>query len=538
MKNKRKRDRVLITFISFELAFNSFLVATGLYYENKGSKTIKNLESELASLKDELFNLIIEDLVKNDEYDVSTLAEKAINKISMEPIRMKYLDNYEINKESAAKAYLDKEEIKEHTNTSLYDVENDDINWDLALEYIYQNSLENASEEVVPLSKEEIKQHLEFIEEAYDGIKAKFKDYDTAELACNLENYSFFESEKDNGNFYAATYLNNITYYPLFDVISEEEQEKTVKHEAFHLLVNGCTDKDIKDINGGINVLNIEDSDNPTTLLSYNYSFLEEIYASLFSKEITDNIQTSYLNYNEALNLVQGVFALNEDYKLDQIFDNIVSKDANGFIKSIPTYGENKEQFLIDTIEALKGLDLLMNPNLDYYKLLKEQNSDITYYQFFREIRDYVYTQFSKIYYNNLILLNEKHPELTLEDNKAFITLYNIMINNLGVVLDDVSLDNEYATNFTPYNIEVDLPKVEGLPSTFTKPDIQDFEETFSKYLSKKYNLDKELPRKTLFDVKDGYQFPEILGEEKRAFYQAIYDGEEYNIYKEKKLLK
>ena len=179
-----------------------------------------------------------------------------------------------------------------------------------------------------------------------------------------------------------------------------------------------------------------------------------------------------------------------------------------------------------------------MNPNLDYYKILKEQNSDITYYQFFREIRDYVYTQFSKIYYNNLILLNEKHPELTLEDNKAFITLYNIMINNLGVVLDDVSLDNEYATNFTPYNIEVDLPKVEGLPSTFTKPDIQDFEETFSKYLSKKYNLDKELPRKTLFDVKDGYQFPEILGEEKRAFYQAIYDGEEYNIYKEKKLLK
>ena len=90
-------------------------------------------------------------------------------------------------------------------------VENDDINWDLALEYIYQNSLENTSEEIVPLSKEEIKQHLEFIEEAYDEIKAKFKDYDTAELACNLENYSFFESEKDNGNVDAATYLNNIT---------------------------------------------------------------------------------------------------------------------------------------------------------------------------------------------------------------------------------------------------------------------------------------------------------------------------------------
>ena len=67
-----------------------------------------------------------------------------------------------------------------------------------------------------PLSIDEVKEQVEWIEEFYNEVKSDFKDYDTKELACLLENYSFFKASTTNGNIIATTSSDNITFYPYY----------------------------------------------------------------------------------------------------------------------------------------------------------------------------------------------------------------------------------------------------------------------------------------------------------------------------------
>lgn len=434
-----------------------------------------------------------ENLLSLDEVNLSKEAENAINEISSATLKMPLLEELEITKVSAGWTFTTPEVIDKHENDSLYDKEKEDIRWNEVEEVIYQNGLTRDLEDnLEALSEEEVIEQVNYIHDTYNEIKKDFKDYDTKTLACNLENHAFLKSSTKNGSVIAATFSDKITFYPTYYSYNDKMQEQVSKHEAFHLLTNNCYDADI------------------IYKKAYTYSFIEEIYAELYSSEITSTSQTTYHNYDEALNLLQASLGLGENYQVDDLLKKILYKDPVGFIKELPTFGPDKEKFLLDTLKAMKGLDLVVNPDLEYLEQVQKENDGISYEEILKEIKDYCIKGLGKIYYNNLIMLNEKH-DLSLIDNTALAQLYFKLANNIreGVVLEeDTTSDN--STHITSND-----------------PGVNDYYDIFIEYLSKKYDLGKD----TIYNIINSsyisdisYQMPEILGEEKQEFYQWLWE--------------
>lgn len=145
----------------------------------------------------------------------------------------------------------------------------------------------------------------------------------------------------------------------------------------------------------------------------------------------------SYTDYNEALNLIQLSLALSDSYQIDELLKETIYNDPISFLKEFPVYGNDKEQFFFDTIEALRGLNILVNSqqaSAYYYE-------DSTYTaETLSQVKTSTYEQISKIFYNNLIVLNEQHPEMTLEDNIAFVKLFLRTKINIPIDAEHVAL--------------------------------------------------------------------------------------------------
>lgn len=166
-------------------AFNSIRVESELLNEKK-----EKIRKEKKDLNNEF-----ESLLSTRDLEISEEARAAINAISLAPLNMTYLEDLDITKENTILAYQDSIEIINHTNNRLYIDYNNSIDWDEATSVIYQNGIseENLDESVEPLSLDEVKEQVEWIEEFYNEVKSDFKDYDTKELACLLEEYFFLK---------------------------------------------------------------------------------------------------------------------------------------------------------------------------------------------------------------------------------------------------------------------------------------------------------------------------------------------------------
>lgn len=490
------------------LLMPSFITYTTLssveYYATESLEVKKEIERAADKSFKSLLSL--------DEVNLSEEAKNAIDEISSTSLNMPLLDDLAITKVSAAATFATPEVAEKHENTTLYDKKTDDIKWDEVGEVIYQNGLTRDLEDnLEALNEEEVIEQVNYIHDTYNEVKKDFEDYDTKTLACNLENYAFLKSSTKNGSVVASTSSDKITFYPTYYSYSDKMQEKVSKHESFHLLTNTCYDADIK-YAGGINVLNLVFGYNNKNrnMSGYSYSFIEEIYAELYSSLITSTSQTTYHNYDEALDLLQASLALGENYQVDDLLKKTVYKDPVGFIKELPTFGPNKGKFLLDTLKVIKGLDLVVNPDLEYLEQVQKENDGISYEEILKEIKDYCIKGLGKIYYNNLIMLNEKH-DLSLIDNTALAQLYFKLANNIreGVVLEeDTTSDN-------------------SIHITSNDPGVNDYYDIFIEYLSKKYDLGKD----TIYNIINSsyindisYQMPEILGEEKQEFYQWLWE--------------
>lgn len=157
-------------------AFNSIRVESELLNEKK-----EKIRKEKEDLNNEF-----ESLLSTRDLEISEEARAAINAISLAPLNMTYLEDLDITKENTILAYQDSIEIINHTNNRLYIDYNNSIDWDEATSVIYQNGI---SEE----NLDEVKEQVEWIEEFYNEVKSDFKDYDTKELACLLEEYFFLK---------------------------------------------------------------------------------------------------------------------------------------------------------------------------------------------------------------------------------------------------------------------------------------------------------------------------------------------------------
>lgn len=532
--NKKKLQQNLKTLLLM------MTLGTGLLGEYKIASDIvesqhqQKIQEELEKQEDAAF----EELLPDQELELSKEAEEAINEISRQVNYTPYLEALNINKATFLLSYANTEDTTSHTYTALYDSSTDSIDWEKAIDYIYVNSMIKADEEenTYAPAKSEITEYVSFLQEAYNQIKSDFTKYDTKKLACKLEYFAILKSATPENSNIAVTNNTEIILNPIYDILREKSREDTIKHEELHLAVCDCIDNK-RGVLFGTSILSMPAPRVKEDLFMserYHWRFIEEGYTALYTKEMTNGLQESYITYDEAIDLLQAILALNENYQVDDILKQMIYQEPVEFIKNFPVYGQNEEKFMLDNLKALKGLDILVGANEQWINYLDSNYPKLDYTNEAQlEMSQAIHKQFAKIYFNNLIVLNEQHPEMTVEDNTAFLDLFFKLMNNIVI---DSSLVEENTTlreMIEAQNIEVrPLSQIQvnynqELVPAFPETTFLDYRNIYIEYLAKRYQKPVEELKQEMLSgepMKKDYQFPEFLGPEKKEFYQFLYD--------------
>ena len=533
--NKKKLQQNLKTLLL------TMTLGTGLLGEYKIASDIvesqhqQKMQKELEKQEDEAF----EELLPDQELELSKEAEEAMNEISRQVNYTPYLEALNINKATFLSSYANTEDTTSHTYTALYDSSTDSIDWKKAIDYIYVNSMIKADEEdnTYAPAKSEVIEYVSSLQEAYNQIKSDFTKYDTKKLACKLEYFAILKSSTQETSTTTATTNNSeIILNPIYNILSEKLREDTIKHEGLHLAVCDCIDSK-RGVLFGTSILSMPAPRVKEDLFiteRYHWRFIEEGYTALYTKEMTKGFQESYITYDEAIDLLQAILALNENYQVDDILKQIIYQKPVEFIKNFPVYGQDKEKFMLDNLKALKGLDILVGANEQWINYLDSNYPKLDYTNEAQlEMSQAIHKQFAKIYFNNLIVLNEQHPEMTVEDNTVFLDLFFKLMNNIVI---DSSLVEENTTlreMIEAQNIEVrPLSQIQvnynqELVPAFPETTFLDYRNIYIEYLAKRYQKPVEELKQEMLSgepMKNDYQFPEFLGPEKKEFYQFLYD--------------
>lgn len=515
-------------------------LGTGLLGEYKIASDIvesqhqQKMQKELEKQEDEAF----EKLLPDQELELSKEAEEAMNEISRQVNYTPYLEALNINKATFLSSYANTEDTTSHTYTALYDSSTDSIDWEKAIDYIYVNSMIKADEEenTYAPAKSEITEYVSFLQEAYNQIKSDFTKYDTKKLACKLEYFAILKSATQENSNIAVTNNTEIILNPIYDILREKSREDTIIHEKLHLAVCDCIDNK-RGVLFGTSILSMPAPRVKEDLFMserYHWRFIEEGYTALYTKEMTKGLQESYNTYDEAIDLLQAILALNENYQVDDILKQMIYQEPVEFIKNFPVYGQDEEKFMLDNLKALKGLDILVGANEQWINYLDSNYPKLDYTNEAQlEMSQAIHKQFAKIYFNNLIVLNEQHPEMTVEDNTVFLDLFFKLMNNIVI---DSSLVEENTTlreMIEAQNIEVrPLSQIQvnynqELVPAFPETTFLDYRNIYIEYLAKRYQKPVEELKQEMLSgepMKNDYQFPEFLGPEKKEFYQFLYD--------------
>lgn len=515
-------------------------LGTGLLGEYKIASDIvvsqhqQKLQEELEQQEEDVF----ERLLPDQELELSKEAEEAMNEISRQVNYTPYLEALNINKATFLLSYANTEDTTSHTYTALYDSSTDSIDWEKAIDYIYVNSMIKADEEenTYAPAKSEITEYVSFLQEAYNQIKSDFTKYDTKKLACKLEYFTILKSATQENSNIAVTNNTEIILNPIYDILPEKSREDTIKHEELHLAVCDCIDNK-RGVLFGTSILSMPAPRVKEDLFMserYHWRFIEEGYTALYTKEMTKGFQESYITYDEAIDLLQAILALNENYQVDDILKQIIYQEPVDFIKNFPVYGQNEEKFMLDNLKALKGLDILVGANEQWINHLDSNYPKLDYTNEAQlEMSQAIHKQFAKIYFNNLIVLNEQHPEMTVEDNTAFLDLFFKLMNNIVIDSSLVEENTTFREMIEAQNIEVKpLSQIQvnynqELVPAFPETTFSDYRNIYIEYLARKYQKPVEELKQEMLSgepLKNDYQFPEFLGPEKKEFYQFLYD--------------
>ncbi len=426
-----------------------------------------------------------------------------------------YIEVLGIDSKSVTEAYsnLITEEKINHKNSKFYDEETNTIDWNGLVSQIYKNSLLEEEWLNNSLTEEEIKEKIIHLKEFTEKLKQDFPDYDLKKLACQLEEYAMFENIIQEPSLIATTNSAEMVYYPYYEQMKKKHQKQIDFHEDFHVAINNCENKntkyDFSRVHDGINVTTPY-SDEEYGLGSNNrffFSFLNEIYAELYSCEKMDTSQTTYFCYDELLTMLQIALGLNEDYQIDQILENMIEQDPISFVQSFPVYKDEMKSF-IDNLKMLKCYDMLMSPSNWYvYELKIHQLWDNYKEGGVEALYSKVEEQLSKIFFTNLVILNEKE-KMSLEDNFAMLDLFDYYSSCQKAAIEK--------QNDIYLNIEEE---------TFSQ-----FREYFcNQYLEKKFkNKEPNSIMNAYYNYhSNNYVVPKIMNQEKRFYYQFLFTQKE-----------
>ncbi len=477
-------------------------------------------ERELSkSLEDIYFDIEDKEILSLSPLGKEKIEEICNNKLTEIDPRFdeRYIDALTINKETAATAYIDFKELKidSHRKSDYYNEKDESIDWENLADRIYENSqeyvLEYSGPDTKSFTKEEVEEKIKTLETFAAQVKTDFPDFDMEELVCKLEDYSFIEKKK------IPTYPDRLPLVTASDDCftyyvekKEVENTNTDLYADFHVFVNSCIDKkeaeEISKVDGGIAI-----STNPyinkgfdwCASSRYHYAFLEEIYAELYSQEKSTQSQNNYMNYDEVLDAIQLVLGLNESYKIDSILEDLLYQDPISFINHFPVYGEDKDDYFVENARMLQSFNTLLKRNPDYFSSLIKEG--LIQEEAFRNLDAAAVSQLSKIFFSNLMVMNEKHyMDMSLEDNYAMTQLFVVHLQNMQKAV--IQSNRAYSIIITGQ-------------STF----LEDMN-IFFDYLSEKYNIEQEKVQQGYLDYNllDDYTLPSFLSEEKKEFYQSL----------------
>lgn len=478
------------------------------------SSFIENVSNSL-SIK---INNCFDDRVKDKEMDdfdsfcfasVSNDALSFINRIADISIDNSCIELLDINEENAKEAFFYTEDkVKLHEYNTFYIPKKNQIVWSGLIDKIYQNSVNDECErdgiKYYALSKQEITNVLNVMAKLQEQVLFDFPLFDVAELACKLENMSFLcaDTDRENGDYYilASTISDRLVFYPFHFQDSLLKRQANIAHEGFHIFEGVCIDyeQNLPDsegvLTGGVSVQNsMYKIDNDSNSLVYDkyydsrycFSFLSEIYAELYTKNLFHSEKKAYLNFQGILDLLQMSLALNS-YRIDTFLENILYKDPQSFIRNFPIFGEDKTKSFLDNLKMLVQIECVLMGLSDKLK------EDIEYHGISEEaclatMMESSIIAVEKIFYSNLIILNE-NKNLALEDNLYFLKLFE---DKKKKVCQNMILENKARGNIN-YSIQDSLFKPVVSPMFF-----------ISQYLGSHYGI----PIEKLNDALENHRY-------------------------------
>ncbi len=445
---------------------------------------------------------------------------------------------FNINKEIVEKQYMDyvaqRKNIK-HKNSRLYDEENNTILWDEAVNIVLENSKKAAGGEYTSLSQEEIKYLIDVLKEFILNLQKDYPKLDIEEIACKLESYVFlydtqnYTVHSNQKLFATATHLEIVYYDENQDIRTFDPLNVTSIHEFFHFVCFGCDCKHDHNMYyaDGINLIsplyfidkntgkqvNFYDSN----MNNYNFTFIEEATAERVMYNYTDEMSLTYTSYKKVCDTIEFVLSLNDNYQIDSYVEDLIYHEPIKFVRSFPVGNENEKENFADNIRMLSIYDALLKNTIDSNgnheirvcfndcENIEEKKQKIT------ELLSFSQSQLTKLFFSNMIVLNENHGHEIDYDYYLFLTqtFYGRMQQINRMVAKNWDLSDEVQSEYTVYFNEMKNQYVQYL-CNYTKSPISQGVFTFANW---------KIESGQLPDVE---AYPEYLPKDRIQFYNFI----------------
>ncbi len=527
MKNKKK----MYSFVLAGLAVTQ-LTGCGKKLEQNENDIVNNTEILTESTEENIETL--DDVIvtySEDGINLTQNGEESVEEIFNIENETTETDSFYITQENVERQieeYLSQDELERHFNTDLYDLENNDIFWDKAIDVVYQNS-QKAPKNFQSLTKDEISYVLSLLKEYCNNLKDTI---DMSEVACKLNDLSLYYGFDEVKELFhtAETTSKYIAYYDSNkDIHTFDPTDSTNIHEFFHFLCYGCScehDRS-KYYANGINLVAPEYSfDNgykenyeDLNLTGFEYTFIEEASAERMMYTYLGEMPTSYNYYQKVTDNIEFVLSLNDNYQLDSYVNNCLEKQPISFLRAFPVSDYNSQTNFTDNIRMLVVYDALLrydfnriNTNSKYFgDILDKCNSYDEEIQSTSNLILYSQSQLTKLFFTNLVTLNENHPDKNnLEYYSYLIQIFYGRMNQTNTMFanlwdfDDVKLNEAYDEYFKQMeNIYVNYLRTYYQDNNLNLADVQVYGEEYV-----------ELP--TIL------KYPEFVPEEKEMFYDTL----------------
>lgn len=431
------------------------------------------IETEIHEI-DSLDDIII--TYSEEGYELSEKASNTIEnifEIENESLDTGYFCITEDSVEIQFVGYDKEDEVDYHVFNRLYNKENDTIDWVAAAEVIYLNSLDSLIYTAMPI--EDVEYILDSLKEYIENIKSDFSEINMEEIACKLSTFSLLYA-RDKYPTLAGTAKDYIVYYDSDGNIKTfDPDNSTSRHEFFHFLCFGCSCKmDFTHFTAeGLNI------SNPTTYRAENgelkfysiddiygisYTFIEESLAERNVYTYNRTSPTTYFSYQKITDNIELALSINENYVIDEYVSQCIYRKPIDFIRNFPVGNENSEENFTDNVRMLIIYDALLRCDYDNEQYLlnclaqyeTEEEKD----ECIANLINYSQSQLTKLFFSNLVVLNEQHSEENLHEYYAYlIRLFDqrmqqankILLNEWGLSEDFDLVTEEYNRYFNDY---------------------------------------------------------------------------------------